>query len=425
MKILKGITTYRGGEGGHYISLLTISNFLEKFHKIDIVNFGTHKAPALLKSGRNLEHCDFRDSLHDNFADRFTETIKQKGYEVLHSYDSYSCFVFSRIARILKIPHVHTKCGGPPAHGLWPEASAEIYFSKADLEMRKLYSQNSKNKHYLPNRVISPVLDLERIDRLKNLTGNKELKILCICRICNEYRGYLESCLNLLQKIKPHYPSCCLVVIGKVQDSGVCEDLFKREPDLYVLTEKYWTTEASGCLGWADFVIGQGRSFMEAAIAGKPVLALAKGKVVPQIVDPHNIDLFFTENFTSRASGIVLEDENWEYFTNLIEDGESYQSHSDWMTRFAQTNFLIDGCADDYAACYKLAKKNTIEKFAFSWFWDLATDQHLLWYLSKHEPEALLYTYASKTRMFKGQLAGCTFRIINYIFRKWKLYCQS
>ena len=58
--------------------------------------------------------------------------------------------------------------------------------------------------------------------------------------------------------------------------------------------------KASEFLYLADFVIGTGRSFMEATSLGIPTLTPAKNTDIPILIDEKNVEAFLATNFSER-----------------------------------------------------------------------------------------------------------------------------
>jgi hypothetical protein len=112
----------------------------------------------------------------------------------------------------------------------------------------------------------------------------------------------LRQTYNLLDKLSLKI-QVELFVIGKIQDNERFNTL-KAEGLNQNYTVHYITDErafkGSDFLYLADFVVGTGRSFMEATSLGIPTLTPAQNTQTPILVNKANVENFLSTNFSER-----------------------------------------------------------------------------------------------------------------------------
>ena len=108
-KIVYLIYSTNIGLGGHYYSLLALSNSLRFDYDISIINVGYIFSKA-------LENQQFKTYFikHRNLITTcvlLKRLIKQLKPDIIHSFDSTSLTLLKLIMRKQKFKHIHTQCG--------------------------------------------------------------------------------------------------------------------------------------------------------------------------------------------------------------------------------------------------------------------------------------------------------------------------
>lgn len=309
MKIYLSIAYFSGfnsGAGGHYYSLLTMAKCLRS-NNIDvaIIVFGDQVPISYENSGFDIFIVKKR------IFDVWNLKLPIKNSDVIHSFDRISSY-YSRILSLKKkCGAVYTKCGGPT---YWstrfkvpfyvPKFSDVVCFSKKDFDYIKDWRKDSR-VHLIPNRVFGLKTDVDRLSKLRrDLRGkikSSDKIILRICRIGTTYKESIVQTINLSDFYNKNGFSTRAVIIGKIQDKSVYDELATSTSGIFV-TDEFFHTNASELIDIADFSVGVGRGFMESSAFGKVMFATINSSPLPVLVTSSNFQTLFSNNFSSRNS---------------------------------------------------------------------------------------------------------------------------
>lgn len=304
MNILFVISSDGKGSGGHYNSLNQVSLEIGKHHQVQIILLGKGHSPIIesnpffngtIPTGRSLADLFLLKSKIKRSCQSFIP-------DVINCFDSDSLLRMVSSGYSRKTPIVLNKCGGPnPLKSNYQHANAIVVFSQ---ENQKWFLQN---KYYTSNSIF---LIPNRVRKLEVLPENKRvekasknrLTFLRVSRLGGAYEMTLHQTFHLLDELCKNF-QVELFIIGKIQDEKKFNKLKeigvnKSYPVKFITDERAF--KGSDFLYLADFVIGTGRSFMEATSLGIPTLTPAKNTKNPILVNKKNISEFLSTNFSER-----------------------------------------------------------------------------------------------------------------------------
>jgi UDP-N-acetylglucosamine 2-epimerase len=300
----------RTSGGGHFYSLKTLIEALEKYSNIDykVVNMGKNYVKIIQELEKSAYVPIYRYNIIRYFSE-LKKLIEDFKPDVVHAFDQKSHYIGRLFSLIYKIPIIFTKCGGPNGNSFIPYADVFIHFS---YENFIFYEKNKKfnNKSYLiPNRV-SPVRPNDsRIQELKDeydLVDNT-LKLLRVSRFNPYYEHTLNQIYNLYLELKKIKEDVKLILVGKIQNKEYFELIkskFQNDRNILLITDDKYTYAASELVDIANIVVGTGRGVMEASSLGKIVFCPNKASVLPQLLSHNTINKLLEFNFSERYSEV-------------------------------------------------------------------------------------------------------------------------
>ena len=130
--------------------------------------------------------------------------------------------------------------------------------------------------------------DLQTINEIKNGI-EKKVVFLRISRISYKYRKTLLDTLELVKLLNNKQVDAYLLIVGVVYDEEVFREIQDQIEDYgRIINDNNVAIDAKKIINTADFVIGTGRSFMEAASLGKVLLSPVANLSVPVLVTQEN-----------------------------------------------------------------------------------------------------------------------------------------
>jgi hypothetical protein len=356
VKVIYTIFTTSHGNGGHFYSLVTTAKALSAKFEVIIVNFGFNKSPVI--ENAELKHYNIlmnNSNIFDSYA-TFRKIVKRENPSVLHSFCTLS-YTFVRIYALLHpIKTILTKCGGPNPKGYFPFTRELILYSQENydyfLRKRKF---RSANLYLIPNRVLEPKTDLNRIDTLKRLLkiSDNHKVFLRIGRISMHYKTSIFQSIELINDINNKGYHAILLLIGSVQDKEVADEIEKASNNyVFLINDSRFTGNASEIIDIADFVIGTGRSLMEAASKSKILLTPNNKSSYPVLVTEHNFGDLIKTNFSPRNSIPQNDQDTLNTIINLFTDSdESNNLEKNSLTYFKE-EFDVSAKTDKYNELY-------------------------------------------------------------------------
>jgi hypothetical protein len=361
--IISTIASQNNGNGGHYYSLLSTATAIKQIHEVKVINIGTQKSFALLNS--NLDIINITDSKLSNYKllKDLYKTIKNDQADVIHAFDSLGYF-YARIINIaLKLPLILTKCGGSNPKYYYPYCKNFINYSIENVEFFKAKNKFKTANHYLiPNRTSPFENDETRIKKLKDKYNleNYDSVFLRIARIGYAYKNSILQLLNLVHECTKYNIKCCVLLIGTVEDNSILEEIKKYNTEtLFIENDTYFTRNSKELIEIADVVLGTGRSFMEAALKQKIMLAPIIDQKFPILVKPENFNELFKTNFSERGRFSNFNDQkNLSDLIDLLSNKSKRDAFINETNNLYDYNFNIQEKLSVYDSIYKELKFN-------------------------------------------------------------------
>lgn len=358
MKIL--FLIYSGGgkaSGGHFNSLHQVSQEMAKTNDVEVLMLGKKLSPIIADNPFFKEHIIIGSNLLDikKLNNSLKNLYKFSRPDVIHCFDTESLNLILVTPFTKKIPIVFNKCGGPnPLRNNHQHADATVVFSQ---ENQQWYYNN---KHYkkesiflIPNRVMSLKL-LSKNHRIEKANPEK-ITFVRVSRLGGAYEMTLRQTFMLLEKLHNFF-QVELYVIGRIQDQNRF-DMLKSEGEQMSYSIHYITDEraskGSSFLYLADFVIGTGRSFMEATSLGIPSLTPACKSEIPILVDSSNVNHFLATNFSERnLAREGDEDKTIKKIKELVSNKQAYKSFQEETKVFFEELFGTSKINEKYSKVY-------------------------------------------------------------------------
>jgi len=358
MKIL--YTIYGGSghnSGGHYHSLNQVSIETGKAHEVRIVTLGSATSPVFQDNPYFTGHFKSNRSLKGiiKLNRELRDLTKEFTPDLIHCFDTDSLNLLLPLSSLKNYPIVLNKCGGPnPAGKNYQHAQGIIVFSAEN------YNWFKNNKNYrkeiislIPNR-IKKLHFLSEKDRVEQKPENTSC-FLRVSRIGGAYEKTLTNTLKMLEELRKSH-AVHLFLVGRIQDEKRYNEIKKDIEDKGLPVS--WITDerasrGSDFLYLADFVIGTGRSFMEAISLGIPSLTPAGNSSWPVLVNKDNFETFFKTNFSERNVADELSlSTNKEAIEKLINDKNAYHQAKENAFELFSSYFSTDQINDRYQAVY-------------------------------------------------------------------------
>ena len=352
MKIAYIIASWGHGRGGHFYSLKTIRDVMP-FDSL-ILNLGGVPSPVF----KGDPHVRFFD-VSASYISRLREAgqyIREKQVTHLHSFDSDSYLFASILSALCGIPLVNTKPGGPSPRRYYPFVKYLTVFSAEDYEYfdNRRFSGLEKLE-LIPNRLSPFDYDDEVIEKIRRKVDGRPV-LLRIARISHFHHKSISQTLALARELQGSGVGIVPVLVGVIQDEEIYQKLAVEVEGVggILLTEAKYTMNAKKLLPCADFVVGTGRSFMEAAFARSVLLAPTEDSEFPLLVNQDNYEAFKYSNFSGRGIGgadeLVVQD-----LAAMIVDQSNRDEYLSFVDRITEEDFAVEGGVQKYLDVYDAA----------------------------------------------------------------------
>ena len=370
VKVLYVISSWGHGRGGHFYSLKTIRDSMP--FESAIVNIGALPSPVL-EGDAGVHFFDVTSGIVAALRQVFA-FARSRNYTHLHSFD-YSSFLFASLVSVVcRIPHVHTKPGGPSPLRYHPFVKYFTLFTQEDYDY---FSERSYLGHdvlvVISNRVNTFDFDDVLVRDIKQ-KSNGALVLLRIARISKEYEGSIRQTLTLSKALNASGVRVVPVIVGALQDQDayVSLELEMQEAGAIVLVDDKHTLNAKKLLSCADLVVGTGRSFMEAALVGPILLAPSKSGEFPVLIREDNYEGFKHSNFTGRgqvdSTGDVVS-----AIIEIVNTPAVREDYNAFVSKVWSDDFYVGGAIEKYKEVYRSAKtsNNQIHVLLNLVFWGI------------------------------------------------------
>lgn len=342
--------TQSHGRGGHFWDVIVIAEELSKHFDVQIVNLGK-KSPVLEQS--HLDILTFSPL-------QFSAILKKlKKCEYIFAVDLRVTFIGYLSALYFRNKLIQIKPGGPN-ESYWTKGVQNlIVFSRENEKFVR--TANIKNVELIPNRVnvIEPDYDLlNELD--KRYVGLQ--KILLISRITKHYQSNLFKAIELANELLLlGRENIKLIVLGQVEDFSLYNELKKIAPEnVDFITDTNYTKNAAKLIPMANIVIGNGRTVMESASLGIPILVNSANNRMPSILSPENFESFFRYNFSPRS--MTEKPSASEEILAIFDNKEVYENISENVKKMYEEYFSVNNLTNKYSRFMKNCKTENLSK---------------------------------------------------------------
>jgi hypothetical protein len=348
------------GRGGHYYSLRTTAEEMSKKLDCAIVVIGKRESPVINQSKVKIYNLIYKKINIVKVIKDLKNIIGIERPQVIHSFDEDTFFFGSLISNIVKKPYIHTKCGGPNSRIAFPKVNNLILFSQEDVKFYQSSRRFKKtNLFFIPNRIREIPSDFLRIKNIKLSVDCNESKIFLIISRLEEYKkNDILQAMNLVKKLNSDGIKTKLIIIGALQDVNVGKEIKENmDNNIYLFTDDKYAINASQLIDVADFVIGGGRSFMEAALKGKIMLCPLKNSNYPLLITEEKFQSAFDQNFSSRLTIDNFDpDDNYKQIIQVLVDEEYADNVTSFIKSVSSEHFEISSQLNRYCKIYNEAK---------------------------------------------------------------------
>lgn len=299
------ISDRTSGLGGHYSSVRDLSAaFADAWPDADVevLTIGNVRPLVLADDNLRSRHITTNDRSLLSTVRAVLRFSGEYRPTHVHAFDNKS-FVFARlIAWQLDAKIYITRPGGPNPTRYFPSAPDIICFSAENHRyLRRLRKHVSSEVHLIPQRIIEPKWDDDRISDLKRRAGGLPI-LLRVARLTRFNETSIRQTIELSRTLSRHDVEHSLVIVGSPNDTALVADLAAqlREQDV-LLTEREFTVGAEHLTRAARGVVGSGRTLIEAAMAGAVLYAPLSGRKAPTLVTRLNWRILAEKNFSSRS----------------------------------------------------------------------------------------------------------------------------
>lgn len=356
MRVLYLISAQGTGLGGHFWSLRSLVEAIRTEVDCSVVNLG--RVPVAAMKGVPVPYHDviWRSPHIASAMRRLNSHVLKQDPDVLHSFDEISLF----FARVMSLRHgkslLHTKCGGPNPGGYFPRVQDMVLFSAENQEhFATDRGYRHSELHLIPNRVNELPVDPMRIARIKEGLVPGAVVFLRIARLSTTHEGASLQALNLVKQLRRDGFLAHFFQVGVV-DSQSSEALVRAamDPQDRLFTQPDMVCIANRLIDSGDFVVGTGRSLMEAASRGKILLAPLAGSQHPVLVTPGNVSHLSRTNFSSRGRIPGFDAEaNYDAIRIALTSQQRHEELRAFARRMFDEDFSMAAAVPQYVHLYQ------------------------------------------------------------------------
>ena len=323
--IISSRQKYNTGKGGSYFSSASIAKTLSERHEVYFFVVGDQNSPVI-EEMLHKRHFHLKMGGINNLLSIMKYvwmTIKLKP-DVIHIYDLVVIF-FGYISQILsgsKI--VMTQPGGANrtiSSGYFPKNIITCSEENYDFFVKLKACEFVEN---IPNRIIPFQTNYSLLGFLKrriNFTPD-DLIIIKLGRMHDYYSLGIDQAYDFYINLKNKTNKAKLIYLGHQDENYILPAKFVVDPNVYLINDAILTKDAKSVIGFADYLIANGRGAMEGFHTGNKVLVPTKkhGLIV---VNRNNLNNVIKYNFSER---ILLEENQLPININQSEPNEFYRN---------------------------------------------------------------------------------------------------
>lgn len=370
MKIFYFIFSHGSDRGGHYQSLLHLTNEIGKTNEIKIFTIGNVESEIIKNSTYYEKNLYINPQSIYNSVKYIKQEYKHFNPDVLHCFDWKSFVIIKFFFQGYKTNLILNLCGGPNPR-LFPKFKNLIVFSE---ENYNWFKQNKLNQECIIELIPNRVHPIETNKGFESYFYDENyFTFMRIARIGVAYKNGILKSINLIKKLQESgVRNVRLILVGYVEDLAVFNSIMESVDNINVsfITEPCYTKNASKMLYLADAIIGTGRGLMEATSLSKPVLTFDKNAQIPILVDNNNYRRYLSTNFSERnQNGNLIEQASFDEIKDLINDCNTYKFYSTLSHNLFESYFDVKKGADKYVNFYRLVKKEKIKIVLKDFIW--------------------------------------------------------
>ncbi|HSI50558.1 MAG TPA: hypothetical protein VLA61_20005 [Ideonella sp.] len=315
MKIIYVIGNFavNTGVGGHYYSVIATAQAMVKAgHQCHIVCIGNQASPVIndwAAKGGAVTYIRYSPSRFFQVVRDLTGVVRECQGDLINAFDVASALFARLVSHATGVKFFLTVCGGPPPKRYSPLIRNVAVFSK---ELHTYYSgRGGLHVSIIANRVDEFACAPERVALVERNIQRHGLLILRIARINKFYERSILQTLALAALLRSHGVPAQAVIVGENTDEEVSSRVrHALGTQDYLFSDPGIARNAKEIIDVADWVVGTGRSYMEAASHGKVMLCPSKDFRLPVLINEKTFDDAFSLNFSERVRVAVSEEDN-------------------------------------------------------------------------------------------------------------------
>lgn len=357
MRVLFITTGTKADGGGMFHSIITIADALHKNSddtEVRILQIGTAEMPIFDKALVRVDRIVLKDLNIFNYLRLIREYCKLYKPTHVQAFDNRSYFFARLIARSVNSKLYLGRPGGPNPKFYFPKFSDIIVFS----EEGEAYFKNKFPKsgvHLIPQRVNATTPDVDRVEKLRKLLKSGSHTLLRIGRI-GPFHNYANlKTFSLADRLRKDGINVQAVHIGFVEsDSSLSELMSASGQEDLIITDPNFTTNAARLISAADVVLGTGRSLVEGAMLGKPVLTPLAETDFPVLVGEDNLNNLAATNFSARNRLPESDAEScYNKIRSLFINPDAYKNAARFSQEVIGSRYHVDAAIPMWRTLYK------------------------------------------------------------------------
>ena len=322
--------------GGHYHTLKSYVEAMPADVELVVYVIGHADSPVLRTIERSVKVVFIRYTGVNlrQVLKKMEREVAAHAFDVYHAYDEHA-YMFARWLAVRRPAALFlTRCGGPnPSRYIrigprryFPKCQHLIVFSQ---ENYTFFQQGgyADRIELIEARVPDWRMQGQYLRREEVQRAPGEMIFLRITRIGRYYYKTLMDSIRLVEELNGRGIAAKLLVVGRVYEQCVVEEVLAHHcRHVMIVSDDAWVADAKQVIGIADFVIGTGRSAMEAMAQGKPVLVPVANGCFPRLVRQENVEQFVRANFSERAVSWESDQLALRMVMRACQEGEVYKS---------------------------------------------------------------------------------------------------
>lgn len=355
------------GLGGHQFSVRDLALASGGHYQSSVVQIGAMPNPCFEVLGKRFLFMPliFHNPKTIFSALRHIKNISESKTICFIVFDFLSLSLVRLSLRGADQPYVLCKPGGAN----WPvrtkNVPALLVFSEENLDYFKVHDPELSRRAFLIHGRVKAVNRPTDIEQALINSIPFAGKVFCVARFAHEKLPIFIHSINLFEQYFSEKPDFVLCVIGLPSDGNVVEIVSARilnsplRSRIRLLTSPDFYEKASRFFGCADYLIGNGRTVIEALSLGIPAFVAVDARPIPILVNAENIDNLSRQNLSLRND--VDESKylaNLDNINKVVNCKREYESSSQESRSIFIRFYDICVSQETILRCIKQAEKN-------------------------------------------------------------------